>query len=96
MEGKFTPYGKWMVHPTLPTSPLRELSASHWQDGWESRRKRIPGNDYCIIQLGFPGRIRGVLVDTAHFTGNQAMSADIRKALRVVGCRCQPSAFEVL
>ena len=42
-----------------------------WMDGWESRRKRVPGNDWCIIQLAFPGRIRGILVDTAHFTGNQ-------------------------
>lgn len=45
-----------------------------WMDGWESRRKRNlgPGNDrdYCIIKLGTPGRIVGVNVDTAFFTGN--------------------------
>jgi allantoicase len=23
-----------------------------WMDGWETRRKRIPGHDWCIIQLG--------------------------------------------
>ena len=23
-----------------------------WMDGWETRRKRIPGNDWCIVQLG--------------------------------------------
>ena len=22
-----------------------------WMDGWESRRKRTPGNDWCILQL---------------------------------------------
>jgi len=49
-------------------------------DGWESRRKRIPGNDWCIIQLGFPGRIRGVMVDTAHFTGNQVPRFSLRAA----------------
>ena len=23
-----------------------------WMDGWESRRKRIEGHDFCIIRLG--------------------------------------------
>ena len=23
-----------------------------WMDGWETRRKRIPGHDWCIIKLG--------------------------------------------
>ena len=26
-----------------------------WMDGWETRRKRIPGHDFCIIKLGLPG-----------------------------------------
>jgi allantoicase len=42
-----------------------------WMDGWESRRKRIPGHDWCVLALGRPGAIRGVNVDTAHFNGNQ-------------------------
>jgi allantoicase len=41
-----------------------------WMDGWESRRRRTPGFDWCIIRLGLPGIIRGVVVDTAHFKGN--------------------------
>ena len=41
-----------------------------WMDGWESRRRRTPGYDWCIIRLGLPGRIRGVVVDTSHFKGN--------------------------
>ncbi|HEX9917638.1 MAG TPA: allantoicase [Pyrinomonadaceae bacterium] len=41
-----------------------------WMDGWESRRRRTPGFDWCIIRLGLPGIIRGVVVDTAHFRGN--------------------------
>jgi len=55
IPGKYTDFGKWM-------------------DGWESRRKRNlgPGNDHdwCVIQLGLPGVLRGVNVDTAFFTGN--------------------------
>ena len=41
-----------------------------WMDGWESRRRRTPGFDWCIIRLGLPGIIRGVVVDTSHFKGN--------------------------
>jgi allantoicase len=39
-------------------------------DGWETRRRREPGHDWAIVRLGMPGVIRGVVVDTAHFTGN--------------------------
>lgn len=41
-----------------------------WMDGWESRRRRTPGFDWCILRLGLPGIIRGVVVDTSFFTGN--------------------------
>ena len=39
-------------------------------DGWESRRRRTPGHDWCVVALGIRGVIRGVNVDTSHFTGN--------------------------
>jgi allantoicase len=39
-------------------------------DGWESRRRRTPGHDHAIVRLGVPGVVRGVVVDTAFFTGN--------------------------
>ncbi|GGL09367.1 putative allantoicase [Sphaerisporangium melleum] len=39
-------------------------------DGWETRRRRDPGHDWAIVRLGMPGVIRGVVVDTAWFTGN--------------------------
>jgi len=48
-----------------------------WMDGWESRRRRTPGHDYCIIRLGVPGIIRGVDIDTSHFTGNFPPQASI-------------------
>jgi allantoicase len=41
-----------------------------WMDGWETRRRRTPGHDWCLIRLGLPGYLRGVVVDTAHFRGN--------------------------
>ena len=39
-------------------------------DGWETRRRREPGVDWAIVRLGEPGVVRGVVVDTAYFTGN--------------------------
>src|SRR5438046_1836829 len=41
-----------------------------WMDGWETRRRRNQGLDWCIVRLGLPGIIRGVVVDTSHFKGN--------------------------
>ena len=41
-----------------------------WMDGWESRRKREPGHDFCVVKLGIPGVVRGLDIDTSHFTGN--------------------------
>jgi allantoicase len=41
-----------------------------WMDGWESRRRRTPGFDWCVIRLGLPGIIHGVVVDTSYFRGN--------------------------
>jgi allantoicase len=41
-----------------------------WMDGWESARRRTPGFDWCLVRLGLPGRVRGVVVDTSFFRGN--------------------------
>ena len=48
-----------------------------WMDGWESRRKRTPGYDHCIIRLGISGVVHGVDIDTTHFTGNYPPYASI-------------------
>ncbi|MFD8500490.1 allantoicase [Amycolatopsis sp. NPDC059657] len=39
-------------------------------DGWETRRRREAGDDMAIVRLGLPGRVSGVIVDTAFFKGN--------------------------
>ncbi len=41
-----------------------------WMDGWESRRRRTPGFDWCIVRLGLPGIVRGIVADTSFFRGN--------------------------
>ena len=50
--------------------PGKYTSNGKWMDGWESRRRRTPGYDWCIVKLGVPGRIQGVNVNTTFFTGN--------------------------
>jgi allantoicase len=50
--------------------PDKYVDTGKWMDGWETRRHRAPDHDWCLIRLGAPGIIRGVVVDTAHFTGN--------------------------
>ena len=41
-----------------------------WMDGWETRRRRTPGHDWCILRLGVPAVVHGVVVDTSYFRGN--------------------------
>jgi allantoicase len=67
-EGVYTDRGKWM-------------------DGWETRRRREvgrrsgeTGHDWCVIRLGMPGVIKGIIVDTAHFRGNFPESCSIEAA----------------
>jgi allantoicase len=48
-----------------------------WMDGWESRRKRVPGHDWCVVKLGVPGVVAGFEIDTRHFTGNYPPGAEL-------------------
>src|ERR1041384_3486076 len=50
--------------------PDKYTDRGKWMDGWESRRRRTPGNDWCVIQLGMRGVIEQVDIDTNHFLGN--------------------------
>ena len=60
-----------LLKPSAPVFREGEYTdRGKWMDGWESRRRRTPGFDWCIIRLGLPGIIRGVVVDTSYFRGN--------------------------
>jgi allantoicase len=50
-------------------------------DGWETARRRGPGNDWVILALGHPGTIDKIDVDTAHFKGNYPDRVSIEAAL---------------
>ena len=73
--------------------PDKYTTRGKWMDGWESRRRRVPGHDWCIVELGTRGIVHGVNVDTSHFTGNYPshcsiealdMPAGVKPALHAV------------
>lgn len=57
--------------------PDKYTDRGKWMDGWESRRKRTPGHDWCIIKLGLRGIVNGIDIDTNHFLGNNPAYASI-------------------
>jgi allantoicase len=68
-----------LVKPGRPVFREGEYTErGKWMDGWETRRRREPGHDWCIVRLGLPGVPREVVVDTTHFRGNhpEACSLD--------------------
>src|SRR5262249_43962339 len=62
--------------------PGKFTARGKWMDGWETRRRRTPGHDWCILRLGLPGTIRGVDVDTNHFVGNHPERASLDACFR--------------
>jgi len=50
-------------------------------DGWETARRRGPGNDWVIISLAEAGVIARAEVDTAHFKGNYPDRVSLDAAL---------------
>jgi len=60
-----------LISPAEPVFiPGKYDENGKWMDGWESRRKRVPGHDWCVVRLGVPGLVAGFEIDTRHFTGN--------------------------
>jgi len=67
-----------LIEPAPPVFiPDKFDEHGKWMDGWESRRKRVPGHDWCVVRLGVPGQIKGFDIDTSHFTGNYPPAASI-------------------
>jgi len=73
------------AHYGRPAYMLRPGTGRNMADGWETRRRRKPGHDWCILALGHPGVIDTVEVDTAHFKGNYPERVAIRGACVLAG-----------
>jgi len=61
--------------------PDKYTENGKWMDGWESRRKRSSGHDWCIIKLATPGIIKGFDIDTNHFLGNHPPFASVEACI---------------
>lgn len=48
-----------------------------WMDGWETRRRRTPGHDWCVLRLGLKGHIKAIDINTTFFRGNAPQSVTI-------------------
>lgn len=67
-----------MLSPEPPIFiPGRCDDHGKWMDGWETRRRRDQGHDWCVVKLARPGVIQRVDLDTTHFTGNYPPAASI-------------------
>jgi allantoicase len=67
-----------LLEPAAPVfAPGRYTDRGKWMDGWETRRRREPGHDWCVVRLGVPGVVHGVVVDTTHFKGNHAPACSL-------------------
>jgi allantoicase len=67
-------------HFGLASNMLMPGRGVNMGDGWETRRRREPGNDWCVISLGRPGTIEKIEVDTCHFKGNYPDRCSIQAA----------------
>ncbi len=68
-------------HYGTPANLLRAEPAINMGDGWETRRRREPGHDWCILQLAHPGVLSRIDVQTTHFKGNFPDRLSIQAAL---------------
>ncbi|XP_029352718.1 allantoicase [Echeneis naucrates] len=84
----FAPAANLLKREPPQFDPSAFTEFGKWMDGWETRRKRLPGYDWCIIQLGVPGLIYGLDVDTSFFTGNHSPFVSVQAA-----CLDRPPTF---
>jgi allantoicase len=73
----FAPRGALVRPEPAVFVPGKYTARGKWMDGWETRRRRTPGHDWCVLQLGLRGRVHAVNVDTSHFVGNQPEKASL-------------------
>lgn len=73
----FAPLDRMLSDDAPVFIPDKYDDSGKWMDGWESRRRRGGGHDYCIIRLAVPGRIFGFDINTSYFTGNFPPEAKI-------------------
>lgn len=77
----FAPAPRMLAPEPARFYPDRYDDHGKWMDGWESRRRRSGGHDWCVVKLGVPGVIAGFDIDTSFFTGNFPPGAMVEACL---------------
>ncbi|MGH9787317.1 MAG: allantoicase [Candidatus Acidiferrales bacterium] len=72
-------------HNLILPGPAKKMG-----DGWETKRRRGPGHDWVIVQLGTEGVLHRVEVDTSHFKGNFPESCSLE------GCQAGVASLDAL
>ena len=77
--------GGWVVavsdaHFGNPEAVLMAGRGVNMGDGWETARRRVPGNEWIIIGLGVPGVVDEIEIDTGHFKGNYPAAVSVQAA----------------
>jgi allantoicase len=76
--------------------PEKYTERGKWMDGWETRRRRTPGNDWCVVRLGLRGVIRRVDIDTNHFLGNHPPFASLDALSTPAALPNDPAAIDTV
>src|SRR4051794_1980788 len=76
--------------------PDKYTDHGKWMDGWETRRRRDPGHDWCVVQLGLRGIVQHVDIDTNHFRGNHPPFASLDAASLKNSITADAAALEAL
>jgi allantoicase len=70
-----------LLEPLPPTfDPAAYGDRGKVVDGWETRRRRSPGSDRCVVRLGVPGVPHAVVIDTTFFRGNHPAAVELHGA----------------
>jgi allantoicase len=70
--------------------------AQDMSDGWETRRRRGEGFDWCVIKLGTAGTIKRVEIDTLWFKGNYPESCRIEAGRTAEDARLENIVWQEL
>ena len=85
----FAPAKRMLSEETPVFIPDRFDQHGKWMDGWESRRKRTAGHDFCVLRI-CPGVIHGFEINTRHFTGNYPPAVMLEACNETLDPDCHP------
>ncbi len=64
-----------------PSNMLLPGRGVNMGDGWETARRRTPGTDWAVVELGRPGIIENIALDTHFFKGNAPQAVSIEGSM---------------